>query len=153
LKEELHSLAATKSLWLYHQSAVIPFQRINESVEILLITSSKGKRWLIPKGIIESDMSPQDSAANEAFEEAGIAGVVYPDMLGSYTYEKWGGLCSVEVYLMHVETILAKWLEEGFRQRLWVPVQCAGEWIENRDLLHIIAKVPDFLVNYEDCET
>ena len=37
------------------QSGVIPYRIQEGKIEILLITSLKKKRWIIPKGIIESD--------------------------------------------------------------------------------------------------
>jgi 8-oxo-dGTP pyrophosphatase MutT (NUDIX family) len=55
---------------------VIPYRIRDGKIEVMLITSSTRKRWIIPKGMIEPDMTPQDSAAKEAWEEAGIIGQV-----------------------------------------------------------------------------
>ena len=52
----------------YPQSAVIPFQVKKNRIKILLITSLKAKQWIIPKGIIEKTMTPQESALQEAEE-------------------------------------------------------------------------------------
>ena len=52
----------------YRQSAVIPYRLTDRTgtdfsaVEILLITSRKRKRWVIPKGIVEPYLSPLESA-------------------------------------------------------------------------------------------
>ena len=60
----------------YRQSAVIPYRLTQQietgppSVEVLLITSRKRKRWVIPKGIVEPKLSPLESALKEAYEEA-----------------------------------------------------------------------------------
>ena len=96
--------------YYYTQSAVIPFRRHGE-LEILMITSRKKKRWVLPKGIVEPELSPPDSAAKEALEEAGIEGAVSPDSIGTYRYDKWGGTCTVDVFTMEVEAILDVWLE------------------------------------------
>ncbi len=131
--------------WEYEQSAVIPYQIVAGIPQILLITSLKKKRWVLPKGLIEPGMSPQDSAAKEAREEAGIGGTVLPDCLGTYQYEKWKGICTVEVFLMKVTFQLDHWLEQGLRNREWVSVEEAVSRIKEPDLKAIIAKAPELM--------
>ena len=75
---------------LFEQSGVIPYRRREELVEALLITSSDGRRWGIPKGVVEPNLTSAESAAKEAFEEAGIRGRIHPESIGTYSYEKWG---------------------------------------------------------------
>jgi 8-oxo-dGTP pyrophosphatase MutT (NUDIX family) len=70
---------STRTIVLVEQSGVIPYRIENGQIEVMVITSSTGKRWVIPKGLIEPDMTPQDSAAKEAWEEAGLLGKVFPD--------------------------------------------------------------------------
>ena len=77
----------------YRQSSVLPYRLIGNRVEIMMITSTKRKRWILPKGIVEPDMTPAESAAKEAMEEAGVEGEVSPVSIGKYHYKKWGGLC------------------------------------------------------------
>jgi phosphohistidine phosphatase len=62
--------------WIYRQSAVIAYRRRPRGVEVLLITSRKGTRWVLPKGVVEPGLSPATSAAKEALEEAGVRGTV-----------------------------------------------------------------------------
>ena len=110
-----------KPKYFYKQSAVIPFRVKNGRFEILLITSSKKKKWIIPKGIIEQNMTPQESALKEALEEAGVSGKVSEKMFGEYSYKKWGDTCNVKVYLMKVTKELEKWMED-YRKRKWVSI-------------------------------
>jgi len=112
--------------YYYSQSAVIPWRLHNGEVEILVILSSKKKHWVVPKGIKEPGMSPQESAAEEAREEAGVEGIVGDEALGSYVYEKWGAQTTCHVYAMEVTRELAyeEW-EENHRQRTWVTPQQA----------------------------
>ncbi len=56
---------------IFQQSGVIPYRIIEGKVEILLITTRKRQGWVIPKGGLCKGMSPHDSAAKEAWEEAG----------------------------------------------------------------------------------
>ncbi len=126
------------SPFYYQQSGVIPYRIKNNQIEVLLITNRRGKRWIIPKGIIEPDLTPQDSAAKEAYEEAGVRGTVFPDLLGTYTYEKWGGVCTVKVYLLKVEALYADWLESYFRQRQWFSLEEAITAIEHPTIKDIL---------------
>jgi phosphohistidine phosphatase len=69
--------------WMYRQSAVIPYRRGPSGLEVLLVTSRKGTRWVLPKGVVEPDLSPAASAAKEALEEAGVRGPIDDEPLGA----------------------------------------------------------------------
>ncbi len=130
----------SKPDYFYEQSGVIPY-RINEGkCEIMLITSRRKKRWIIPKGIIEEEMKPAESALNEAFEEAGIKGIITDESLGNYDYSKWGGICNVEVFGLEVKTVSEKWPEDYFRMRKWFPAEEAAESIEVIKLKQILQR-------------
>ena len=90
----------TKPDYFYIQSGVLPYRVEGGVMRVLLITSQGGRRWVIPKGIVEPGLSAVVSAAKEALEEAGIDGRVDPAPMGSYKRQKWGGTCSVEVFLI-----------------------------------------------------
>jgi 8-oxo-dGTP pyrophosphatase MutT (NUDIX family) len=109
------------------QSGVVPFRVRRGTVEVLLITSSDGKRWGIPKGLIEPGMTPAESAANEAFEEAGVLGRVLEQAIGSFAYRKWGGRCEVKVFPMRVKDELNEWPESRERRRKWLPLKKAAK--------------------------
>lgn len=115
-------------------------------VEIMLITSRRRARWIIPKGVVDLGATAKESALKEAFEEAGIRGETADEAeLGSYRYEKWGGLCTVKVYLMRVDAVLDRWPESDSRQRLWMGVESAAEAVKEQGLKEIILSVPDSL--------
>ena len=123
------------------QSAVIPFRRRNGQLEVLLITSSSNKRWVIPKGVNEPELSPRRSAAQEALEEAGIEGAVSRKSIGTYVYEKWGGLCCVQVFTMAVEVIHDKWLESS-RRRRWLHLDEAVRRVDEPGLKRLLRSLP-----------
>ena len=129
----------------YNQSGVIPFRRDTSGLKILLITSLHRKRWIIPKGIIEDDLSPRESAEKEAFEEAGIKGRMYDNEIGEYQYRKWGGICTVKVFLFEVTELLETWPESGVRHRKWVSVEDAGKLVKEQPLKHLIGTVPTLI--------
>lgn len=124
----------------HRQSSVLPYRLGDNGLEILMITSSRKKRWIIPKGIVEPDMTPAESAAKEALEEAGCEGEVVAEQIGHYAYRKWGGICQVEVYTMRVDTVHETWLEAGERDRAWVPANEAVDRIKPKELKNIVKK-------------
>jgi len=126
------------------QSGVIPYRLEQGKIEILLVSSRKSKRWVIPKGIVEPDLTPQDSAAKEALEEGGILGEVLPESVGTYTYEKWGGVCRVVVFLLKVTSLEANWLE-NYRERQWFSLPEARKRLDEAELKNILLKVGDRL--------
>ena len=128
----------------YTQSAVIPYRERNEGIEVLMITSRKRKRWVLPKGVREVELTPQDSAAKEALEEAGIRGLVSASAIGSYQYRKWGGTCTVDVFTMQVQSELDVW-EESFRDREWLSLEEAMRRVQEPDLKRILKRLPDFV--------
>lgn len=127
-----------KPEYYYQQSGVIPFRKTGGRIELLLITSRKKKSWIFPKGIIENKLSPQQSAAKEALEEAGVKGKVFKKKIGKYYLEKWDGICEVKVYLMEVEKIFNSWQEDKIRNRKWVSIDAAKNWLGNKQLQKIV---------------
>ena len=130
---------------MYRQSAVLPYRIRNNDPEILLITSRKGKRWVVPKGVVEPDLTPSDSAAKEAMEEAGVAGEVSEQELGNYSYTKWGGVCRVQVFLMKVTTELDTWPEDNMRHREWLTIDVAAKRVTEARLRDLIRRVPEVI--------
>ncbi len=117
------------------QSGVIPVL----DNRVVLITSRKSDRWIIPKGYVEKGLSAADSAAKEAYEEAGLVGVVHPKKAGQYRYRKFDKLFSVQVYPLFIETMLEEWDEMHDRQRKLVTPEEAVEMVCHGELRRIIA--------------
>ena len=121
--------------YYYTQAAVVPFRRTKAGPEILIVGSSSGRHWVVPKGIVEPGLSPAGSAIIEAREEAGVEGETGDRPLGSYTYEKWDATCDVDVYAMEVSRVLpdGAW-EETHRDRRWVTRDEAAELLNEPSL-------------------
>ena len=128
--------------WFYTQSGVIPYRVRTGEIEVMLITSRKRKRWVIPKGVVEPDLDPAESAAQEAWEEAGLVGQVSSRSIGHYEYQKWGGVCRVEVFLLQVGNILADWPEAEVRDRQWLSLEEAAGRVDEQELKRIILALP-----------
>jgi len=123
--------------WMYRQSAVIPYRRGPSGLQVLLVTSRKGTRWVLPKGVVEPNLSPATSAAKEALEEAGVRGPIDDEPLGTYQYRKWRGTCTVQVFAMAVEEEMADWPEAGVRTRAWLTIGDARRRVGEEGLRQI----------------
>ena len=129
----------SRPAWFYRQSAALPYRWSGNDLEVLLVTSRKGKHWILPKGIVEPGMAPHESAAKEAEEEGGVIGEVSSESLGSYEHRKWGGTCRIEVYPLRVRVELSDWEESPVRRRLWQPLPAALLLVDNTALRAVIA--------------
>ncbi len=130
----------TRPLWLYHQSAVIPYLENNGKTYILLITTRKKKKWTLPKGIVEPDLSPEESALQEAYEEAGIEGEIQNGIFGTFQYTKWGDTCHVKVFLMKITQIHDQWEEMHFRERKTFAPEEAMRVVGRKEMQPVLEK-------------
>jgi len=127
------------------QYAVLPW-RIGDSGkrEIMLLTSRETRRWVIPKGWPIKGKKPAQTAAQEAYEEAGLVGeIVGKRPIGTYHYTKRTKhgdlLCEVRVYLLLVEKQLEDWPERQQRVTAWFDAARAAELVNDGALALIIA--------------
>ena len=122
------------------QVAALPWRRSGGGIEVMLITSRGSGRWILPKGWPESGEALSDAAAREAGEEAGIAGTVSTQMLGSFHYEKRSDSASYEVrvYPLEVQSIAKAWRERGQRQRRWMSLSEAADKVREPELATMI---------------
>lgn len=128
------------------QSAAIPYRLTDTGMEVLMVTSRGGSRWLFPKGGIGKGLTPAQSAAREAYEEAGVIGDLHPRSLGRYHFRKRDmptriEPCEVEVFLLHVHKQLRRWPEKGLRRQRWVEVAEAALMVEEGGLVDILLRL------------
>jgi 8-oxo-dGTP pyrophosphatase MutT (NUDIX family) len=69
------------------QVAAVCYRIRNSGIEFLLVRTRKG-RWTFPKGGLEPGLTRAQTAALEAFEEAGVHGRVEEDSFAEYTLDK-----------------------------------------------------------------
>jgi 8-oxo-dGTP pyrophosphatase MutT (NUDIX family) len=119
--------------WI-RQAAAIPVR----GGEVCLVTSSSGKRWVIPKGCMEPGKTAGEVALQEAWEEAGLVGLLQPEPVGSYVYTKYGNEYFVTVFLMQVTDAADDWPERDLRQRAWLsPAETLGR-LDDRGLRELV---------------
>lgn len=124
------------------QSAALVYRWTQNGPRMILVTSKGTRRWVVPKGGIKPGRKPHESAAEEAFEEAGVAGRISRSCIGVYGYRKanhrFGAHCMVRVYPMKLTAQLANWPERKQRRREWVAFDVAAVRVRERDLKKII---------------
>jgi phosphohistidine phosphatase len=128
---------------VYRKAAVIPYRIRRKRLEIALVTTSRGKGWIVPKGTVGRGEGARDAAIREAEEEAGLLGVLPRKPLGWYRHVNGDGPCRVDVYLMRVTDVLDHWLEDDLRRRRWMRIRDAAACVrkELRQFLHAVEGV------------
>lgn len=109
----------------------------------MLITSRDTGRWIIPKGWPKRGTPPHDAAAEEAFEEAGVAGEISERPIGSYSYQKTlkngdATRCSVQVFALRVTRQHKRWPEKHEREIKWYGPDDAVRFVREPYLRRII---------------
>ena len=113
--------------------------------QVLLVTSRRTGRWVIPKGWPLDGEAPEASARREAAEEAGVKGKVEATCLGLYSYVKHPDLddalpCAVAVYPIKVKSLANNWPEKGERRRKWFSLKKAAAEVKEKELARILKR-------------
>ncbi len=113
--------------------------------EVLLVTGRRSRRWMIPKGWPMPGKSLADSAAQEAFEEAGIEGTIDPRPIGTFRHVKQHLLVGeievdIIVHLLAVSRELSDWPERGERSRKWFALEDAASRVDSAQLKKLIVQ-------------
>jgi 8-oxo-dGTP pyrophosphatase MutT (NUDIX family) len=126
------------------QSGALPYSVVEGRVVVLLITSRRTGRWIFPKGDIEPGMTPWESAALEALEEAGVSGNIAQEPVGSYRSSAsmdGSSLVDVDLYPLRVDTQLGEWKEMDQRLRHWAVLPEARRLLNDRALSSLATKL------------
>lgn len=128
------------------QYAALPWRETASGREILLISSRDTGRWVIPKGWPIKGLSPAETAAREAFEEAGLGGKISKKPIGEFQYDKrlkdgTAHVCRVEVFALEQMIQHPDWPERGQRTLQWFDVPTAAEAVQEPELKQIIRKL------------
>lgn len=127
------------------QVAALPWRGEGEALRILLVSSRETRRWVIPKGWPMKDKTDFAAAAQEAYEEAGLDGVISEQAIGEYEYLKKlksgaARLVKVDVFPMQVTGEHATWPEKGQRTLDWMTPVEAALAVQEPDLRDLIAR-------------
>jgi 8-oxo-dGTP pyrophosphatase MutT (NUDIX family) len=119
---------------LIRQAAVIALR----NGQVCLVSSRSGKRWVVPKGCMEPGKTAGEIALQEAWEEAGLAGILGPEPIGSYVYEKDGATCHVIVFRLDVTDVVDSYPEATIRQRVWMSIPQSLTRIDDLGLRELV---------------
>lgn len=132
------------------QYAALCYRTSRRAIEVLLITSRDTGRWVIPKGWPMAGLPPEEAAAREAFEEAGVKGKITGDALGTYGYLKRLPddetlPCRVQVFPLRVSRMSNDFPEKGQRRLKWFKPAAAAKKVQEAELQAILSgfKPPD----------
>lgn len=125
------------------QTGALPWRLRGRSLQVLLVTSRRSRRWLVPKGWPMRGKSLAEAAAVEAFEEAGVQGAADPQPLGFFNHVKRRWLfgemqLTIVVHALKVKRELSRWPEQDERSRRWLPVARAAEMVDSPELGRIM---------------
>ena len=101
------------------QAGALPFLFKNGILHIVLVTSSSGTRWIVPKGGLEQHMTRQEVALMEAAEEAGAIGSIEH---GLKTECRMADQRLLHLYPLRVAVLLPHWPERIMRRRVVLPI-------------------------------
>jgi 8-oxo-dGTP pyrophosphatase MutT (NUDIX family) len=129
------------------QYAALPYRfTLPGGLEILLVTTRRSKRWIIPKGWPIKGLAPSKSAAREAFEEAGVRGKIGTKSVGVFSYDKLLDEhaipvnCEVKVFPLLVKRQSEVWPEMEQRLFQWFEPSEAVSLIREPQLKKLVAK-------------
>ncbi|HMQ95002.1 MAG TPA: NUDIX hydrolase [Amaricoccus sp.] len=125
------------------QVGALCWRRSGKGLRILLITSRDTGRWVIPKGWPMRRRSDPETAAREAWEEAGVRGEIGSRSLGLFSYRKYLGPgrwipCVVRVFPLEVRALLKEYPEHDQRKVRWFPPRKAAKRVAEPELRAMI---------------
>jgi 8-oxo-dGTP pyrophosphatase MutT (NUDIX family) len=127
------------------QYGAICWRPSKDGLQVLLVTSRETGRWVVPKGWPIKGMTPEQSAAREAWEEAGVRGPVQSQCLGIYSYDKLIGPtrsalpCVVALYGIKVAELAKRFPERLQRRRKWFSSTKAATKVDEPELQILLA--------------
>ncbi len=116
----------------------------HERFEVLLVTTRKSGRWVLPKGNIHPGETVAEAARREAYEEAGALLKVESIDFGNVRMNKRDGTSGnrsveVSVHAFEIGMLGSQWPEAQQRTRMWVRPSVGAEMVDDpeiRTMLH-----------------
>lgn len=139
----------TSSGRLQQVGALVHRRNKVDTLQILLITSRGSGRWIIPKGWPQIGRTLAETAACEAYEEAGIRGTIHSEPIGSFHYSKMDlpperlNQFTVAVFALRFTVQEKNWPEREERVCEWMHPQEAANRVEEPDLKILIRQFGD----------
>ena len=125
------------------QFAALCFRVKNGKLRLLLVTSRRSGRWIVPKGWPMDGKTPHEAAVQEAWEEGGVTGKPAGGCLGVYSYRKDRRgkddlSCLAMLYPVKVTSLAKVYPEAKERKRRWVSRKKAARLVAEPELARLI---------------
>jgi 8-oxo-dGTP pyrophosphatase MutT (NUDIX family) len=131
---------AKMAIPLTHAGAVVFREGGNETL-YLVVSSSDGANWVLPKGHIDAGETPETTALRELAEEAGVLGAIV-DRLSIKQSTKAGKEIAVEYFLIHevgatetTEQRICRWEDERAALQLLTFEEARSALVEGAGVL------------------
>ncbi|MCG7625611.1 NUDIX hydrolase [Epibacterium sp. Ofav1-8] len=113
-------------------------------VKVLLVTSRRTGRWIIPKGWPMDGKTAAEAATIEAWEEAGVRGQALDGRIGRFSYVKTREnatalACRVDVFPLRVRGLATQFPERGERRRAWMSLRRAAKQVAEPELAALLS--------------
>lgn len=122
------------------QYGALPYTIVDGQLVVMLITSRGRGKWIFPKGGLMTGKTAWESAAHEAYEEAGVEGEIEETPIGSYflpvTPER-PRVVEVKMFPLLVTNQREDWKEMGQRYRHWAVIAEAKRLITHDGLADV----------------
>lgn len=122
------------------QFGALPYRIVDGQLVVLLITSRGRGKWIFPKGGQMNGKTPWESAAHEAYEEAGVEGEIETVPIGSYVLpvtDERPQPVEVKMFPLLVTSQREDWKEMGQRYRHWAVLAEAKRLITHEGLADV----------------
>lgn len=126
------------------QYGALPYTILDGQLVVLLITSRGRGKWIFPKGGLVEGMTPWESAAHEAYEEAGVVGEIERSPIGRYflpVTDERPKPVEVDIFPLRVTSQREDWKEQGSRYRHWAVLAEAKRLITHDGLAEIAVRL------------
>ncbi len=113
-----------------------PFLLKKGKIQIIIITSTSGKSWILPKGHPENHLNKSQVAELETYEEAGVKGTIINSKLRKEF--KWDEDNMLIIYPLLIKDILDTWPEQDIRERRLVSIKKALNMVTKKEHIKAI---------------
>jgi hypothetical protein len=126
------------------QFGAVPFRMRKGRIEVMLVTSRDGRRWLVPKGW-PMKRGPRYTAKTEAYQESGVRGKLRRKPLGTMSYRKKVGgrvlKMHLSLYPLVVKKQVRRFPERKQRTIRWFSLKGAVKRCDNPSLARLLGKI------------
>ena len=127
------------------QVAALCLRGVGGQTQVLLIRSLERNRWILPKGWPMKGKTLAEAAEIEAWEEAGVRGVVNPQAIGIFSTKKRRGSgvrqdSDVHVFELRVTSESEDFPEAEQRKSRWFSMTEAADKLQEPELRALISR-------------